>query len=209
LKKICLVALVIVSAFISTPVFARNKHDWERVKKLRPGAPVYVTLSKGMPISGRVVVAEEHEITLATRYPWDNGIPEKIDRENVERIVLVKQRHLPDGGKVLVGATLLGGAVGATAGAVNHAHGDDGRWIVDGLGGAGVGFFLGCVVDVGVGVAAFFQHDKLVYESNRNGFSSSRGRSRANRPGANGVGANLLEANVKDGTRNPQIEDPR
>lgn len=151
---------------------------------------VYVSLWKGQPVSGRVVLVDEHGLEIATRYPWDNGIPEKIARENVARIVLVHHPVLPDPQKVISGATLIGGAAGATAGAISHTDRESGRWVLDGIAGAGLGFFVGCVAEAGFGTAALFHHDRVVYE----GVYRNSGYS---------------DANLRSGPGNSQIEDPR
>jgi hypothetical protein len=159
--------LVLVLASTSPFVLARNKRDWERAKKLKRGSSVYVTLWKGQPVSGRVVAVDAQVLRLETLYSWDNDAPEQIARENVERIVLLRHPLLPDLQKLLIGGALIGGVAGVTIGAIRDAKdSNNGNWAIDGLAGAGLGFFGACVTGTGLGVAALFHHDKLVYQDN-------------------------------------------
>ena len=148
-------------------VFA-SKRDWERVKRLKHGTAVYVILDKGQPVSGRIDAADDHGLRVATVYPWDNGVDEQVGRANVRRVVKLRHPVLPDPEKVLIGGMLAGGAVGAVAGGISDAkNGHNGRWLVDGLAGAGLGFLGACMTEAGFGVVALFRHDKVVYERTR------------------------------------------
>lgn len=176
-----LLTLILILASAGPQVLARDKNDWERVKKLKHGTSVYVTLMKGQPVSGRVVGADEGNLRLATLYPWDNGVPEMIARDNVERIVIVRHRILPDPRGVITWGMLIGGAVGTTAGAIGDIrHGNNDRWLVDGLGGVGSGFFAACMAEAGFGIAALFRHDKVIYENHGAGRNLSAARQSRN-----------------------------
>jgi hypothetical protein len=159
--------LILVLMFSATcpQVFARNKHDWESAKRLKPGTSVYVRLRNQLYVSGRVVSVDDRMLRVSTIYPWDNGQPEEILRANVQKIVQIRRRILPDPHKVIVGGALIGGAVGVTAGAIDDAtHGNNGRWFVGGLGGAGLGFFAACMTEAGFGVVALFRPNRVAYE---------------------------------------------
>lgn len=146
-------------------VFA-NKRDWERVKRLKHGTAVYVILDKGQPVSGRIVGADDRGLRVATVYPWDNGAPEQIARENVRRVVHLRHRILPDPEAMLAGGIVTGGGAGLMAGAISDIrHGNNGRWVTGGLGGAGIGFLGACMTEAGFGVVALFRHDQVVYEA--------------------------------------------
>lgn len=148
-------------------VFA-GKREWERVKQLKHGTSIYVILDKGQPVSGRFAGADDSGLRVATIYPWDKGVPEPIARENVLRVVHVRRRILPDLGAMMAGGIVIGGGAGLMAGAISDVrHGNNGRWFVGGLGGAGMGFMGACVTKAGFGVVALFRHDKVVYEVDR------------------------------------------
>ena len=150
------------------PQMFANKRDWEHVKRLKHGTSVYVILEKGQPVSGRIVCADDRGLRVATRYPWDNGVPEQVGRANVRRVVKLRHPVLPGPEKVIIGGTLAGGAVGAVAGGISDAkNGNNGRWLVDGLAGAGLGFLGACMTEAGFGVVAIFRQDKVVYERTR------------------------------------------
>lgn len=162
-----LLAVALVVSSLCSQAFA-SKHDWERVKRLKHGTSIYVILDKGQPVSGRYAGADDRRLRVATIYPWDNGVPEEIARENVRRIVHFRHRILPDPGAMIAGGIVIGGAAGLTTGAVSDVrNGTNGRWLIDGLGGAGAGFFGACMAEAGFGVVALFRHDKVVYEINR------------------------------------------
>lgn len=147
------------------PQLFAGKRDWERVKRLKHGTSVYVILEKGQPVSGRIDAVDDNGLRVATIYPWDKGVPEPIARENVLRVVHVRRRILPDPGAMLAGGIVIGGGAGLIAGAISDIrHGNNGRWVTGGLGGAGLGFLGACVTEAGFGVMALFRHDKVVYE---------------------------------------------
>ena len=77
---------------------------------------------------------------------------------------------------------MIGGAVGATAGAIQDAtQGNNGRVLTKGLGGAGMGFFGSCAALAGVGVVATVRHDKFVYEDRRKNADREQSPLAANR----------------------------
>lgn len=163
MRWVLTVGLIVIAV---CPQLFAGKRDWERVKRLKHGTSVYVILEKGQPVSGRFAGAGDSGLYVATIYPWDNGVPEQIARENVRRVVHVRRRILPDPGAMMAGGIVIGGGAGLMAGAISDVrHGNNGRWFVGGLGGAGVGFLGACLTEAGFGVVAIFRQDKIVYES--------------------------------------------
>jgi len=68
----------------------------------------------------------------------------------------------------MIAGAVAGGAVGVTVGAVGDIrHGDNGRWLLGGLGGAGLGFLVSCAALAAVAtveVARIPGRRQVVYE---------------------------------------------
>jgi hypothetical protein len=149
---------------------ARTNHDWENVKKLKPGTPVEVFLWSGEALSGKIEAVTDSDLQLATAGSSGPGIGwlRDLPRTNIQRIVRMRHANLPDPKRWMIGGALAGGAIGLTAGAASDIkHGNNGRWLLDGFGGAVLGFFGSCVALAAVGTVELVRdvhHHKIVYE---------------------------------------------
>lgn len=186
------IAVVVILTSIGTGAWARSKHDWESATKLKPGASVYVILWKGQPVSGRVVEVDARGLRIATRYPWDNGVPEEIARKEVKKIILLRRPLLPSPKAMLVGGAVVGAIAGTTTVAVRDQHNCQGckgpEIVLGGAAGSFFGFMGAVVVETGFGVAALFHHSKIIYQ-------------------ADSQDKNPVNANLACGPRHSQIED--
>jgi hypothetical protein len=162
---------VLVVLLVVPELSARSDHDWENVKKLKRGATVEVLLSSGENIRGEVDGVSDTGIQIATaggnidpRVGWLRD----VDRASVRRIVRIRRTNLPDSKRWMIVGAVAGGAVGVTTGAVGDIeHGNNGRWIVQGLGGAGIGFLVSCGVLATIATVQLAQlprHRQIVYE---------------------------------------------
>jgi hypothetical protein len=167
-------ALVIMFAvLLFTPaLFAKGKHDWEHVEKLKSGTPVLISLWSGRLVSGSVEAVGPDTVRIDTADP-EVGVGSLIDfaRTDIRRIVRIRRPNLPDPQRWMAMGALIGGGVGFTSGAIYDAtHHENYNWIKGGLGGAALGFLGSAAVLTGVGtVGLFHHHDKLVYEDQRTG----------------------------------------
>jgi hypothetical protein len=150
---------------------ARSNHDWENVRKLKRGVTVEVLLSSGENIRGELDGVSDTGMQIATaggnidpRVGWLRD----VDRGSIRRIVRIRHPNLPDSKRWMIVGAVAGGAVGVTTGAVGDiGHGNNGRWIVQGLAGAGIGFFVSCAAlatVASVQLAQLPRHRQIVYE---------------------------------------------
>ncbi len=169
MSRVSAILVTTVTVLLFSPeLFARDKHSWEQVEKLKPGSSVLVSLWNGDILSGHVVGVSSTGLRLSSFYPPGPGISQepKIDRAAIKRVVLLRGNKLPDPGTWMLAGTLIGGGVGVTAGAIQDATGrNNGNWVTGGLRGAAAGFLGSCVVLTGVGATALVRHNKVVYES--------------------------------------------
>jgi len=165
-----LTTMLIVLLFVPE-LPGRSNHDWESVKKLKSGAIVEVLLWKGENISGEVEGVSATGMQIATvggnvdpRVGWLRD----VDRASIQRIVRIRHPNLPDSKRWMITGTVAGAAVGVTTGAVQDVeHGNNGRWLLGGLGGAGFGFFVSCAALAAVAsvqLAQLPRHRQIVYE---------------------------------------------
>lgn len=165
-----LTALLIVLLLVPE-LSARSSHDWATVKKLKVGTSVEVLLRRGENISGEVESVSDAGMQIATvggnidpRVGWLRD----VDRASIRRIVRIRRSNFPDPKRWMIIGAVAGGAVGVTTGAVGDIeHGNNGRWILGGLGGAGLGFLVSCgalAAVAAVQVARLPNHRQVVYE---------------------------------------------
>ena len=165
----CKVLATLFAVVLFTPtLFARDRHDWEQVEKLKPGTTVLISLWSGDRFSGRVESVSHTTLRLRILDPEDIGIAQlqEFDRANIRRIVHTRRPNLPDPLRWMLAGALIGGGVGLTSGAIYDAtHHQNYHWFTGSFGGAVLGFFGSCVVLAGVGfVELFHHHSTLVYE---------------------------------------------
>jgi hypothetical protein len=167
-------ALVIMFAvLLFTPaLFAKGKHDWEHVEKLKSGTPVLISLWSGRLVSGSVDAVGPDTVRIDTADP-EVGVGSLIEygRTDIRRIVRVRRPNLPNPQRWMAMGALIGGGVGFTSGAIyDVAHHENYHWLAGGFSGAVFGFLGSCAILAGVGaVDLFHHHDKLVYEDQRIG----------------------------------------
>ena len=165
-----LTTMLIVLLFVPE-LPARSNHDWHKVKNLKSGTTVEVLLSSGENISGEVGGVSDTGMQIAAtsgnvdpRVGWLRD----VDRASVRRIVRFRRTNLPDQRRWMIAGAVAGGAVGVTVGAVGDIrHGDNGRWLLGGLGGAGLGFLVSCAALAAVAtveVARIPGRRQVVYE---------------------------------------------
>jgi hypothetical protein len=169
--------VILFAALVFTPaLFAKSKHDWECVEKLKSGTPVLISLWTGRLVSGSVDAVGPDAVRIDTADP-EFGVGSLIDfsRADIRRIVRIRRPNLPDVNRWLLTGVLVGGAIGLTAGAIDDiAHHQNYNWFIRGLGGAGVGFLGSCAILAGFSVVEllveiFHHHGGLVYEDENTG----------------------------------------
>jgi hypothetical protein len=170
MRKAFVIAFAVLS--FTSALFAKGKHDWEHVEKLKSGTPVLISLWSGRLISGSVEAVGPDAVRIDTAGP-DVGVGSLIEfgRTDVRRIVRVRRPNLPDPARWMAMGALIGGGVGFTSGAIyDVAHHENYHWLAGGFSGAVFGFLGSCAILAGVGtVDLFHHHDKLVYEDQRTG----------------------------------------
>lgn len=168
-----LTAVLIVLLF-ARELPARGNHNWENVKKLKPGTNVRVLLWSGQELSGAVDAMSAVGLRLATVGSNGPGVGwlRDIDRASIRRIVRIRKPNLPDPKRWMIRSAVAGGAIGLTAGAVSDVkHGDNYHWFGGALGGAELGFFASCAALTAVGavdLAQAVRGEKVVYEDQGN-----------------------------------------
>ena len=162
---------VLIALLLAPTLPARGSHDWENVKKLKPGAAVEISLWTGENLSGEVTGVSDTGIQVATaggnidpRVGWLRD----FDRANIRSVACMREHSLPNSKRWMIAGALAGGAVGVTQGAVRDAeHGNNGRWIVGGFAGAVLGFVVSCAALGVVGVVDItrgLHRREIVYE---------------------------------------------
>jgi hypothetical protein len=164
-------AALLIVLLVVPELPARSNGNWKTVRKLKPGTSVEVLLRSGENISGEVEGVSDTGMQIATvggnvdpRVGWLRD----VYRASIRRIVRIRRTSLPDSKRWMITGAVAGAAVGVTTGAVQDAeHGNNGRWILGGLGGAGLGFLVSCgalAAVVTVQVARLPHHRDVVYE---------------------------------------------
>lgn len=152
--------------------FAKSKHDWERVEKLKSGTPVLISLWSGRLITGSLDAVGPDTVRIDTADP-EVGVGSLIDfdRADIRKLERVRRSNSPDPHHWMAMGALIGAGVGFTAGGIyDVAHHENYHWLAGGLGGAALGYFGSAAVLVGVGTVDLFHHrDKVVYEDQRTG----------------------------------------
>ena len=168
-----LTAVLIVLLF-ARELPARSNHNWENVKKLKPGTSVRVLLWSGQELSGAVDAVSSVGLRLATVGSNGPGVGwlRDIDRTSIRRIVRIRKPNLPNPERWMIRGAAAGGAIGLTTGAVSDIRrGDNYQWFEGALGGAGLGFFASCAALTAVGavdLARGLHREKIVYEDQGN-----------------------------------------
>jgi hypothetical protein len=153
---------------------ARSNGDWKNVKKLKHGTDVEISLWNGENLNGKIEDVNNTGLQLATADRSAPGIGwlRDIDRASVRTIVRFRRPYLPDGKRWMVTGAVGGGLIGVTAGAVSDAeHGNNGRWLLGGLGGAGMGLLVSFAALAAVGAvdtAQGIHRRRVVYEAKGN-----------------------------------------
>jgi hypothetical protein len=152
---------------------ARGNHDWDNVKKIKPGTTLEIQLKSGDQFYGELDQVSDSGLRI---YAADNNSAQTnwqhdLDRKQIRRIVRFRRSsHLPNPTRWMAIGAVAGGAIGVGAGAIGDAkHGNNGRWLVDGFAGALLGFFASCAVLAGVAVvhaAQLPRHTRVIYEDN-------------------------------------------
>ena len=152
---------------------ARTNHDWDNVKKIKPGTILEIQLKSGDHVYGELDQVSDSALRI---YAADNNSAQTnwqrdLDRKQIQRIVRFRRSSdLPNPAHWMAIGTVAGGAIGVGAGAIGDAkHGNNGRWLVDGFAGAVLGFFASCAVSAGVAVVHAAQlphHTNVIYEDN-------------------------------------------
>ena len=165
---------ILIVLLLAGELPARSNHNWENVKKLKPGAAVRVLLWSGEELSGVVDAVSNGGLRLVTVGSNGPGVGwlRNIDRTSIRSIVRIRKPNLPDPNRWMIRGAAAGGAIGLTGGAVSDIkHGDNYHWFEDALGGAGLGFFASCAALTAVGavdLAKAVRGEKVVYEDQGN-----------------------------------------
>jgi hypothetical protein len=152
---------------------ARSNHDWDNVKKVKPGTTLEIQLKSGDQLYGELDQVTDSGLRF---YSVDPNFPQTnwqrdLARNQIRRIVRFRRSSdLPNPKHWMAIGAVAGGAIGVGAGATGDArHGNNGRWLIDGFAGALLGFFASCAVLTGVAVvhaAQLPRHTRVIYEDN-------------------------------------------
>ncbi len=162
---------ILLAALLAAPAAtARNIHDWSNVKKLIPGTPVRIQLWSGENLAGELDAASDSTLRLsvADSTTPQTGWSRTLDRAKIHRVARIRRSDPPNPNHWMIGGALAGGVAGIAVGAAKDAkQGNNGRWIVDGFGGAVLGFVAALAVVGAVLVAKTVSnstHVRVVYE---------------------------------------------
>ena len=167
-----LIALLIALLFVPN-LPARTNHDWDNVKKVKPGTTLEIQLKSGDELYGELDQVSDSSLRIyaAGNNSAQTNWQRDLDRNQIRRIIRFRRSSdFPNPARWMAIGAVAGGAIGVGAGAIGDAkHGNNGRWLVDGFAGAVLGFFASCAVLTGVAVVHVAQlprHTKLIYEDN-------------------------------------------
>lgn len=162
---------ILIAALLAAPaISARDAHDWANVKKLNPGTHVRVLLWSGESLGGELDAVSDSTLRLsvADSSVAQTGWSRTLDRAGIHRVSRVRRNDPPNPNHWLIAGAVAGGAAGVAVGAVQDAkRGTSGRWLLDGFGGAVLGFVASVAV---VGTVAIVKtarnssHVRVVYE---------------------------------------------
>src|ERR1700733_6548027 len=100
---------VLVSLLLVPTLPARGNHDWENVKKLKPGAAVEVSLWTGENLSGEVESVSDTGMQIAAvggnvdpRVGWLRD----FDRASIRSVARVREHTLPNSKKWMIAGAL-------------------------------------------------------------------------------------------------------
>jgi len=165
-----LTALLIV-LLLAPEISARNNSDWENVRKLKQGTYVEISLWSGENLSGKIQDVNNTGLQVATADRSGPGVGwlRDVDRASVRTIVRFRRPYVPDGKRWMVTGAAGGALIGVAVGAVSDAeHGNNSRWLLSGLGGAGLGLLASFVALAAVGAvdtAQGIHRRSVVYEA--------------------------------------------
>lgn len=165
------IALLLAILLLAPGAPARDKTNWDNLKKLKRGTRVLVTLWNGDQLDGRLESVSDTALSVTSPDRTDRrvGWTEEAERRNVRRVVRWREpEDLPDPQKVMLIGTAAGIAVGGiTGGILDATHHNEGRAVGYAFGGGVIGF-LGSVVVLGatgaVAVARGIRREVVVYE---------------------------------------------
>ena len=158
---------------LAPEISARSNSDWGNVRKLRPGTYVEISLWSGENLSGKIQDVNDSGLQVGTADRSGPGASwlRDVDRASVRSIVRFRRPYVPDGKRWMVTGAVGGGLIGVGVGAASDAeHGNNGRWLLGGLGGAGLGLLVSCAALAAVGafdVAQGMHRRDIVYEAER------------------------------------------
>jgi hypothetical protein len=160
----------VISVALCSASFARQSHDWADVEKLKPGAKIVVTFWADNPVAGRFESASSSGLRMTIGSKRRGAVVKQFAREDVWTVTHIAGPRLGEPDVWILNGALIGGAAGLTLGVVRDAKREPGagaNWLLDGVAGAGLGFFGGCAAAAGKGIVGLFRHDQLVYRDPR------------------------------------------
>jgi hypothetical protein len=168
-------AALLMALLLAPELPARSNGDWDNVKKLKRGAYIEISLWSGENLSGRIEDVNNTGLQVATAERSGGGPGagwlRDVDRASIRTVVRFRRPYVPDGKRWMATGAVGGGLIGVTAGAVADAeHGNHARWLLGGLGGAGLGLLVSCAALAAVGAfdtAQEMHRRDIVYEAKR------------------------------------------
>lgn len=153
----------------SLPLYAK-RHDWDNLAKLKPGNKISVELWAEAPVEGRFDSATESILRVRTSNSQWGSQTLELPRERIRLVRQIRGPQPRDPVPAMRNAALIGAAGGATIGVVRDVKGGPAagiNWLVDGIAGAALGFFVDCGIVAGTGVVTVFRHNRVIYVDKR------------------------------------------
>jgi hypothetical protein len=163
-------ALLIIALLVVPRASAKDKSDWQSVKRLRRDTALLVILGDGQRTKGGFLEATDSTLVLTTLdcSDIDTGWTCHLDRADVKRVIRIHE-DLPDPEEWMAIGTAGGGVVGLAIGAsIEKGVNAKGDAIVDGFRGAAVGFLASMVAVLGATIVEAVRYprgQKLIYEN--------------------------------------------
>lgn len=162
-------ALCVFFFVFSLPLYAK-RHDWDNLAKLKPESKISVELWSDAPVEGRFDSVSGDLLRVRTGNGQSGYQTLELPRERIRLISHIRGPQPRDPVPAMRRVALIGAAGGATIGIVRDVKGGPAagiNWLVDGMAGAALGFFVDCGIVAGTGVVTVFRHNRVIYVDKR------------------------------------------
>lgn len=171
MRRLLATLIVVLLFFVPDLSAAQNASDWAKVRKLKRGTAVEISLWTGESLRGKIQDVSDDALNLdiLDRGNSQISLQHEFRRPSIHTIATTRHLDLPDSKRWMLTGAVAGAGVGLVAGGIEDAtHGTNYRWAAGGFGGAILGFFVSCVAVAatgGVEVARDHRRGKVVYSA--------------------------------------------